>query len=96
MESGRIIEQGTVFDVFADPQHAGHPPVRRDVLRDRPVGSRAGDACARGTPAGSSPLAFATSSDPARCFGGSPEHGVRFEIVYGGIKEIQGRSRSAA
>jgi len=92
MEGGKVIEQGEVFQVFSDPQHAaskrfvstvikGIPsPAELDVLRDRHEGRIA-------------TLSFRDGdASQAGVFLTLAQAGVDFELVYGGINDIQGRA----
>ena len=90
MERGRIVESGAVLDVFARPQQ----PVTR-----RFVGTVVDDTPAPGVLAAlreRHPGRFVTLAfhDPAvrqsDVFGLLAQRGVCFELVYGGIEEIQG------
>ncbi|HWJ09196.1 MAG TPA: methionine ABC transporter ATP-binding protein [Nocardioides sp.] len=93
MERGRVVETGPVLDVFADPQH---PVTRRfvgTVVDDLPPAAvvaalrehHPGDRLVR--------LAF---RDPAvrqsDAFAALLRHDVSFELVFGGIEEVQGSS----
>lgn len=91
MDAGQVIERGPVFDVFSNPQHAasarfvstvvkGTPsPAELDVLRERHAGRIV-------------TLSFRDSSvDQSAVFGEFSGAGVAFQVVYGGINEIQGR-----
>ncbi|SDJ89820.1 D-methionine transport system ATP-binding protein [Cryobacterium psychrotolerans] len=92
MDQGRVIERGDVFDVFSNPQHAasarfvgtvvkGVPsPGELAVLRERHVGRIV-------------TLSFRDAGvDQQAVFGEFARAGVAFEVIYGGINEIQGRS----
>ncbi|SDD32943.1 methionine ABC transporter ATP-binding protein [Nocardioides lianchengensis] len=92
MEDGKVIEQGPVFDLFSRPQHpatrrfvstlvADQPPERAlQVLRERHDGRFV-------------TLAF---RDPAvrqsQVFAELISRDVAFELVYGGIEDIQGET----
>jgi len=91
MDQGQVIERGPVFDVFSNPQAAasarfvstvvkGVPsPGELAVLRERHAGRIV-------------TLAFRDSAvDQKVVFGDLSRAGVTFEVVYGGINEIQGR-----
>ncbi|TDW29256.1 methionine ABC transporter ATP-binding protein [Cryobacterium psychrophilum] len=91
MDQGQVIERGPVFDVFSNPQAAasarfvstvvkGVPsPGELAVLRERHAGRIV-------------TLAFRDSAvDQKAVFGELGAAGVAFEVVYGGINEIQGR-----
>lgn len=92
MENGKVIEQGDVFEVFSNPQHAaskrfvstvikGIPsPAELAVLRERHVGRIV-------------TLSFRDGdASQAGVFLTLAQAGVDFELVYGGINDIQGRA----
>ncbi|WP_348788122.1 methionine ABC transporter ATP-binding protein [Leifsonia sp. NPDC080035] len=92
LDAGRVIETGSVFEVFSNPQT---PTARRfvgTVLRNQP--GAADIERLRGKHAGR--IVSARIHDDGRL--GSVlsdavgRHDVRFEIVYGGISALQGRS----
>ncbi|QIX27829.1 methionine ABC transporter ATP-binding protein [Nocardioides sp. JQ2195] len=92
MEKGKIVEQGPVFDLFADPQHPatkrfvstlveqGPPEHTRERLRQRHEGR------------------FVTLSlrdesvTPSDVFAQFIERGVRFELIHGGVEDVNGRT----
>ena len=91
MDQGRVIERGLVFDVFSNPQQAasarfvstvvkGLPsPAELEVLRARHTGRIV-------------TLAFRDSEvDQSAVFLEFARAGVAFEVIFGGINEIQGR-----
>ncbi|MGO4489612.1 methionine ABC transporter ATP-binding protein [Microbacterium sp. 2RAF4] len=92
MESGRVIEQGDVFDVFSAPQNPasqrfvgtvvkGVPsPSERSVLRDRHQGRLVTFSFRDG------------DSSQAQVFLDLAGAGLDFELVYGGINDIRGRA----
>ncbi|RLP73694.1 methionine ABC transporter ATP-binding protein [Mycetocola tolaasinivorans] len=92
MENGRVIEDGEVYSVFSNPQHAA---TRRFV-----------STVVRGIPAGDE-LAVLRQRHPGRIFTVSildgdtgqsrvfeilTRAGLSFELIYGGINDIQGRT----
>lgn len=92
MESGRVIEQGDVFDVFSAPQNPasqrfvgtvvkGVPsPSELAVLRERHTGRLV-------------TLSFRDGdSSQAQVFVDLAAAGLDFELVYGGINDIRGRT----
>jgi D-methionine transport system ATP-binding protein len=92
MERGKVIEQGDVFEVFSDPQHAaskrfvstvikGVPsPAELAVLKERHVGRIV-------------TLSFRDGdASQAGVFLTLAQAGVDFELVYGGINDIRGRA----
>ena len=92
LDGGRVIETGSVFDVFSDPQTPTAQRFVGTVLRNQP--GAADIERLRGKHAGR--IVSARVHDDGRL--GSVlsdavgRHGVRFEIVYGGISALQGRS----
>lgn len=92
LDSGRIIELGTVFDVFSNPQTATAQRFVGTVLRNQP--EEADIERLRGKHAGR--IVSARIHDDGRLGAVLSDavgrHGVRFEIVYGGISALQGRS----
>lgn len=92
LDSGKVIEQGTVFEVFSNPQTSTAQRFVGTVLRNQP--GAADIERLRGKHSGR--IVSARVADDGRL--GSVlsdavgRHGVRFEIVYGGISALQGRS----
>ncbi|WP_426320939.1 methionine ABC transporter ATP-binding protein [Microbacterium sp. E-13] len=91
MENGRIIESGAVFDVLSAPQQ---PATRRfvaSIIEDVPVGEQLRTLHAR------HPGRIVTFTiregdvTQADVFAALSSHGVRFELVHGGINDIGGR-----
>ncbi|WP_158864770.1 methionine ABC transporter ATP-binding protein [Leifsonia sp. AG29] len=92
LDGGRVIEQGSVFEVFSAPRSTTAQRFVGTVLRNRPGSSDIERL--RGKHAGR--IVSARIHDDGRL--GSVlsdavgRHNVRFEIVYGGISALQGRS----
>jgi D-methionine transport system ATP-binding protein len=92
LDAGRVIESGSVFQVFSDPQTPTAQRFVGTVLRNQP--GEADIERLRGKHAGR--IVSARIHDDGRL--GSVlsdavgRHNVRFEIVYGGISALQGRS----
>jgi D-methionine transport system ATP-binding protein len=92
MDSGRVIEQGDVFEVFSNPQHPasqrfvgtvikGIPsPAERAVLRERHGGRIVTFSFRDG------------DSSQAQVFLDLATAGLEFELIYGGINDIRGRA----
>ncbi len=91
MDRGRVIEQGDVFDVFSNPQQPASAsfvgtvvkaipsPAELRTLRERHAGRIV-------------TLSFRDASvDQSAVFGELSSAGIAFEVIYGGINEIQGR-----
>jgi D-methionine transport system ATP-binding protein len=91
LDGGRIVETGSVFDVFATPQTDTARRFVSTVLHDRP---NEGDLeRLRGTHQGR--IITAHVQDGSRVgsvLSDAGRHGVRFEIVFGGISSLQDRS----
>ena len=92
LDAGRVIESGSVFEVFSAPQTSTAQRFVGTVLRNQP--GEADIERLRGKHAGR--IVSARIHDDGRL--GSVlsdavgRHNVRFEIVYGGISALQGRS----
>lgn len=92
MDSGRVIEQGEVFDVFSNPQHPasqrfvstvvkGIPsPTERAALQERHSGRIVTFSFRDG------------DSSQAQVFLDLAAAGLEFELIYGGINDIRGRA----
>ncbi|MEY7974315.1 methionine ABC transporter ATP-binding protein [Saccharomonospora xinjiangensis] len=92
LDSGRIVEQGTVLDVFTDPQHETTRRFVETVLRDQPQGPNLERIRTRHPGRLVTARVRDGSTIGAVLSGAQARHGVRFEIVYGGIKELGGQS----
>ena len=91
MEAGRIIESGDVFDVLSSPQH---PSTRRfvsSIIEDVPVGAQL--RTLRDRHPGRIVTFTVRDGDvtQADVFAALSAHGVRFELIHGGINDIRGR-----
>ncbi|MFH8249303.1 methionine ABC transporter ATP-binding protein [Microbacterium sp. B2969] len=91
MEAGRIIESGEVFDVLSAPQH---PATRRfvaSIIEDVPVGDQLQTLRERHP----GRIVTFTIRDgdvtQSEVFSTIADHGVRFELIHGGINDIRGR-----
>jgi D-methionine transport system ATP-binding protein len=92
MDQGSVIERGDVFDVFSNPQQPASARFVSTVVKGLPS---AGELVVLRDrhPGRIVTLAFRGSSvDQAGVFGEFAAAGITFEIIYGGINEIQGRS----
>lgn len=92
LESGRVIEADTVFGVFANPQTATAQRFVGTVVDTRPDEEEL--ARLRGRHSGRivSVRVHDGGSIGAVLSAAVAEHGVRFEVIYGGISALQGRS----
>jgi len=91
MEAGRIIEQGGVYDVLSAPQH---PATRRfvsSIIEDVPQGGQL--QTLRGRHPGRIVTFTIRDGDATQAdvFSALSSHGVRFELIHGGINDIRGR-----
>ena len=89
MEAGRIVEEGPVVQVLSDPRE----PVTRRFVSTIVDGEPDAEALAalHARHAGRFvTLAFRDDVRQSDVFAVLLDHGVRFELVYGGIEEVQG------
>jgi D-methionine transport system ATP-binding protein len=92
MEAGKVVESGAVLDVFANPQHEVTRRFVGTVIDDLPAPDVVA-ALRERHPGRFVRLAFrSTSVRQSEAFATFLRHGVEFELVYGGIEEIQGSS----
>lgn len=92
MESGRVIEQGDVFDVFSRPKHPASQRFVGTVVKGVPTPAEAASLRARHE---GRLVTFSFrdgDSSQAQVFLDLAEAGVAFELVYGGINDIRGRA----
>lgn len=91
MEHGSIIEQGAVFDILSAPQHAATARFVASIIEDVPTGADLHALRVR------HPGRIVTidvregTAAQADVFAELATHGVRFEVVHGGINDIRGR-----
>ncbi len=91
MEAGRVIEQGSTYDVFTRPRTETAKRFVRTVVRALPDGSAL--AALRERHDGRLfTISFTDEgASEARVFGALARHGVDFQLVHGGVDDIQGR-----
>lgn len=91
MEQGRIIEAGEVFEVLSAPQHAATRRFVASIIEDVPAGEQLQTLRARHP----GRIVTFTVRDgdvtQADVFAALSAHGVRFELIHGGINDIRGR-----
>ena len=91
MEHGRIIEQGPVFDILSAPQQPATARFVASIIEDVPQGDDLATLRTR------HPGRLLTldvregAAAQADVFAALGAHGVRFEVVHGGINDIGGR-----
>ncbi|MBN9224214.1 MAG: methionine ABC transporter ATP-binding protein [Microbacterium sp. SCN 70-27] len=91
MEHGRIIEEGAVFDILSAPRHAATARFVSSIIEDVPTGDDLATLRSR------HPGRIVTldvregAAAQADVFAALSTHGVRFEVVHGGINDIRGR-----
>jgi len=92
MDQGKVIERGPVFDVFSNPRHPASARFVSTVIKGVPTVPEL--AALHDRHRGRIvTLAFVDDSvDQSSVFLEFSRAGVQFEIVYGGINEIQGRA----
>ncbi|MEC5150689.1 methionine ABC transporter ATP-binding protein [Cryobacterium sp. GrIS_2_6] len=92
MDQGRVIERGDVFDVFSNPQQPASARFVSTVVKGIPNVDELA-MLRRRHPGRIVSLAFRDNTvDQARVFGELARAGITFEVVFGGINEVQGRS----
>ncbi|TBN58402.1 methionine ABC transporter ATP-binding protein [Glaciihabitans arcticus] len=92
MEQGRVIETGTVFDVFSDPQTPASKRFVSTVVRAVPEADELAVLRAK-HPGRIVTLSFADGNvSQAAVFLEFGRKGVGFELIYGGINDVQGRT----
>ncbi|MFB8387195.1 methionine ABC transporter ATP-binding protein [Microbacterium sp. NPDC055910] len=91
MERGRIIEQGEVFDVLSAPQHAATRRFVSSIIDDVPRGDQL--QTLRQRHPGRIVTFTIRDGDVTQSdvFAALAAHGVRFELIHGGINDIRGR-----
>ncbi|KAF2413051.1 methionine ABC transporter ATP-binding protein [Microbacterium sp. B35-04] len=91
MENGRVIESGAVFDVLSAPRHAATRRFVASIIEDVPAGDQLRTLQDR------HPGRIVTFTvregdvTQADVFAALSSHGVRFELIHGGINDIAGR-----
>ena len=93
LEGGRLLETGTVHQVFAEPRHPGTARLVGATLSNIPQA----EDLRRLRASHPGRLATVTLTDErgfGAVLGGAHERGVRFEIVHGGITVTKGESLS--
>ncbi len=92
MDKGRVIESGEVFEVFSDPQNASSQKFVSTVVKGLP--SAAEVAGLRDRHSGRIVTLSFRDGDASQSsvFVRLAQAGIEFELVYGGINEIQGRA----
>ncbi|MGL4256051.1 MAG: methionine ABC transporter ATP-binding protein [Microbacterium sp.] len=91
MEHGRIIESGEVFDVLSAPRHAATQRFVASIIEDVPAGDQL--QTLRDRHPGRIVTFTVRDGDvtQADVFATLAAHGVRFELIHGGINDIRGR-----
>ena len=92
LDAGRLVEHGSVLDVFSEPKTRTAQRFVGTVVRDAPAGLDLDRVREHGAepPA----VVHARRDEPARMprADAVERHNVRFDIVYGGITALSGRS----
>ncbi|QLD11006.1 methionine ABC transporter ATP-binding protein [Microbacterium oleivorans] len=91
MEHGRIIESGDVFDVLSAPQQAATRRFVASIIDEVPRGDKL--AALRRRHPGRIVTFTIRDGDATQAgvFAALSAHGVRFELIHGGINDIRGR-----
>jgi len=91
MDGGRIVEQGDVFDVFSRPTEASSQRFVSTVVRGVPSDAEL-VALRQRHPGRIVTFSFRDgNTSQGAVFLALAEAGVAFELIYGGINDIQGR-----
>ncbi|MCU1635233.1 MAG: methionine transporter ATP-binding protein [Cryobacterium sp.] len=91
MDQGRVIERGDVFDVFSNPQHPASARFVGTVVKGVPSAAELAVLLKRHS-GRIVTLSFRDADvDQTAVFGELTSAGIAFEVIYGGINEIQGR-----
>ncbi|MCW4386405.1 methionine ABC transporter ATP-binding protein [Salinibacterium sp. SYSU T00001] len=92
MDSGRVIEQGSVFDVFSNPQTDAAKRFVSTVIKAVPEAEEL-KVLRQRHPGRIVTVSFADGGvSQSEVFVALAKHDVTFELVYGGVNEIQGRT----
>ncbi|QOC24713.1 methionine ABC transporter ATP-binding protein [Microbacterium hominis] len=91
MEQGRVIETGSVFDILSAPQHPATARFVASVIDDVPTGDDLAALRARHDGRIVTLDVRDGVAAQADVFAALAAHGVRFEVVHGGINDIRGR-----
>ncbi|WP_405372403.1 MULTISPECIES: methionine ABC transporter ATP-binding protein [unclassified Microbacterium] len=91
MENGRVIEDGSVFDILSTPQHAATRRFVSSIIDEVPSGDKLQHL--RDRHPGRIVTFSVRDGDVAQAdvFTAIAAHGVRFELIHGGINDIGGR-----
>ena len=92
MEQGRIVEQGSAFDLFSRPQHPATQRFVRTLVVDVPD-ERTVEAIRRRHSGRLITLSFRDESvSQAAVFAELVRREVEFELVHGGVEQVRGRA----
>jgi D-methionine transport system ATP-binding protein len=92
MEQGRIVERGAVFDIFANPQAVATQKFVSTIVTSVPEAA-ALEALRTRHPGRIVTFSFANgSTSQSSVFLQLSAAGIAFELVYGGINEVQGQT----
>lgn len=92
MDSGRVVETGPTFEVFSDPQQASTKRFVSTVIAGTPHGDELEALRARHDGTLVSVRIAEGGVDQRDVFALLARHGLSFEIVFGGVNDIQGRT----
>lgn len=92
MENGKVIENGEVYEVFSNPQHAATRRFVSTVVRGIPVGEELQTLRYRHPGRIFTVSILDGDTSQARVFEILTRAGLGFELIYGGINDIQGRT----
>jgi len=91
MEHGRIVEDGSVFDILSRPQSKATRRFVASIIEDVPTGDK-WRALRERHPGRIVTFTIREGTvAQAEVFSAFARHGVRFELIHGGINDIRGR-----
>ncbi len=91
MERGRIVEDGSVFDILSRPQSEATRRFVASIIEDVPTGDK-WRALRERHPGRIVTFTIREGTvAQAEVFSAFARHGVRFELIHGGINDIRGR-----
>jgi D-methionine transport system ATP-binding protein len=92
MADGRVVEDGTAFDVFSRPQHPTTKRFVGTVVADVPAGATL-ESLRKNHPGRLVTLSFHDDALPqSQAFAELIAGDIEFELVHGGMEDVQGRT----
>lgn len=92
MENGKVVEDGDVFEIFSEPRHHATRRFVSTVVRSVPAGEELAALRAR-HPGRIVTVSFVEGAQSqADVFAVLGSAGIGFELIYGGMNDVQGRT----